>query len=116
MSFFPLIVVMAVGLWIWNDGLRAREVVLIACRRACERLDVQLLDDTVFLKHMSVARTRRGRLVFRRVYAFEFSITGGARYPGHVEVLGRAVQLLSLDYPEGRVFDTQVSGYEGPGA
>jgi hypothetical protein len=37
----------------------------------------------------------------RRLYRFEFSVDGTARRSGHVELLGRSVQGLYLDYPQG---------------
>ena len=61
---------------------RIRETALRATRRHCEREEVLLLDQTVGLKRFRLARDERGRWGLWRIYAFEFTVTGGERYQG----------------------------------
>ena len=82
--------------WLWHDTLRAREAGMAAVREACLRVGVQLLDDTVALRTMRLARNDAGHLVLRRVYGFEFSGSGFDRQPGAVVLLGRQVELLDI--------------------
>lgn len=90
-------------LWFWTDSMGAREVALIGARRACRQADAQLLDATVALAGVGLARDRGGRVRLRRRYRFEFSLSGDSRYPGEATLLGRRVQLLVLEHPEGRL-------------
>ncbi len=68
--------------WFWADSARAREQVLERCRWLCEELDLQLLDQSVSLEKLRLARGPRGNLELRRWYAFEYSIDGVDRWPG----------------------------------
>lgn len=80
----------------WFDGMRARERALDAGRKACERYDLQFLDDTVALARMRLARDEEGRLRVHRTYTFEFSDTGNNRRQGAVVTLGP--DLLDLHF------------------
>jgi hypothetical protein len=85
----------------WTSGMRAREVALRAARSACARENVQLLDETVALSRLRLARDGSGRACYRRRYDFEFSDDGGTRRHGEVELLGTrpvALQLSLGDY------------------
>lgn len=90
---------LAAALWYWLDGARAREKGVVAVREACRRRGLQLLDDTVALETVRLARNEAGQLQWRRVYGFEFSDTGDNRRRGSVGLLG--AQLLWLDVGPG---------------
>lgn len=92
---------------IWSDVLRAREVALRACADACVRADAQLLDQTVRLARVTLARDRRGRLRWRRHYRFEFSATGAERMSGGVVLLGNTVESLEMEQRDGSRMWTQ---------
>jgi len=93
-----LAIVAAIAFWV--DSLRARERALAAGRAACERNDLQLLDETVAGAGLRLGRDAEGRLRFRRVFVFEFSDNGDNRRRGSVTVLGAEVQDLYLEpYP-----------------
>lgn len=83
--------------WLWVDSLRAREGAVDAARRACASDGVQLLDDTVMLASLHVARVGSGPLVLHRVYHFEFSDTGNNRLAGAVTLAGARVDMLYLE-------------------
>lgn len=81
----------------WFDGLRARERALAAGREACSRHGLQLLDDTVALARLRLARDDEGRLRVQRTYTFEFSDTGDNRREGEVVTLGPELLDLRLE-------------------
>jgi hypothetical protein len=93
-----LFLVLLVG-WFWLNTLRARELALAHARRSCERAGVQLLDQAVSLRRVSIRWTPRG-LKLRRCYSFEFSEAGIERQTGNVVLLGMALEELSLIAPD----------------
>lgn len=103
--YLPFLLIVFVSLWLWSDSLRAREAVLRACQRACQAQGALLLDETVCLQRTGVARDRQARLQLRRVYAFEFTLQDAQRHSGHAVALGARVLSVSLDLPQGRLFD-----------
>ena len=67
-----VLVLLAAGGWFLWDSLKVRETANAAMRAACRQEGLLFLDDTVALQSVWPARNRDGRLVLRRVYAFEF--------------------------------------------
>lgn len=99
---------LAIG-WFWSDTLRARESMLRRCRRACEELNLQLLDETVAVRRIGAGRTHGGRIALRRTYEFEFSADGEDRWPGRAILLGQVLEMLQMEAPDG------VTIMNGPG-
>ena len=96
-------IVLFIGLgWFWWDGLKVRERAIKFALQACEGTQVQLLDHTVALKKISLARKPNGHIALLRFYEFEFSSTGTERRKGLVVVLGMAQQYFSMDLPQNR--------------
>ena len=91
-----ILIFIATVAWFWYDGHRAREAGIRAVRQACEEEGLQLLDETISLTGMKPARNDDGRIVWRRVYQFEFSETGENRRRGSVHLLGQQVAMLNL--------------------
>lgn len=85
------------GIFLWLDSLRARERAVQAGKSACERYDLQLLDDTVSFTRMRLARDEEGQLKIARTYTFEFSDTGNNRRHGAIVMLGGEMQDLQLE-------------------
>lgn len=83
----------AYGVYLFQ-ALRVRELALQAARRSCHRDGVQLLDETVSIRRISMSRDERGNWRVWRQYHFEYSIDGVQRERGHVIMLG--AQLLAL--------------------
>ena len=81
----------------WVDGMKARERAVDAGRDACDRYQLQLLDDTVSLSRLRLARDEEGRVRVRRTYTFEFSDTGNNRRRGAIDMLGAEVADLQLE-------------------
>lgn len=82
--------------WFWLDGVKVREIGIAAARRACERENVQLLDDTVAFRSLRPVRNDSGHVTLRRVYEFEYSGSGDDRQRGSVVMVGRDVVLLDV--------------------
>lgn len=91
-----LIAALAAG-WFWLDNIGARDAAVAAGRQAAEKYGLQLLDETVALHRLRLARDEHGRLRLQRTYRFEVSQTGADRLPCSLTLLGR--QLASLDIP-----------------
>lgn len=89
-----LLVFGALG-WFWWDSLQKRELAVRAARLACERANVQFLDESVALRRMALRRDTMQRARLFREFAFEYSLLGDDRQPGRVYLLGARV--LSAD-------------------
>jgi hypothetical protein len=95
-----VLVLVALGVFLWIDSLRARERAVQAGRSACKRYELQFLDDTVSVARLRLARDEQGQLRIARTYTFEFSDTGNNRRHGAVVMLGAQVHDLHLEpYP-----------------
>jgi hypothetical protein len=94
------ILVIAAGAFFWLDSLRVRERAVRAGKSACERYELQLLDDTVSFARLRLARDGDGQLKIARTYTFEFSDTGNNRRHGAIMMLGSELEDLQLEpYP-----------------
>ena len=82
---------------LWADSLKARERAVKAGRSACERFQLQFLDDTVSFARMRLARDEEGQLRISRTYTFEFSDTGNNRRHGAIVMLGGQVADMHLE-------------------
>jgi hypothetical protein len=91
------IVLIAAGIFLWLDSLRARERAVQAGRAACRRYDLQFLDDTVSFTRIRLGRDESGQLKIARTYTFEFSDTGNNRRHGAIVMLGGDLQDLQLE-------------------
>jgi Protein of unknown function (DUF3301) len=91
------ILAIAGGVLLWIDSLKARERAVRAGRSACERYELQFLDDTVSFARMRLARNEDGELRIARTYTFEFSDTGNNRRHGAIVMLGGEVRDLQLE-------------------
>jgi hypothetical protein len=90
------LIVFAALAWLWFDSLRARDAGIHAARMTCQAESLQLLDDTVAIASLRLARNEDGHAVLRRVYQFEFSNTGDNRRSGSVVLLGHRVIVVNI--------------------
>ena len=81
------------------NALRVRELALQAARRACKDSEVQLLDETVSIRRISLSRDPEGRWRVWRQYRFEYSFDGVEREAGSVIMLGFRLQALVMAEP-----------------
>ena len=89
--------------WLWFDSLSAREAAVAAARAACGSEDLLLLDDTVAIARLRLARDGDGVLRIRRVYGFEYSDTGNDRHSGSVVMLGSRIEVINIRRRQGPV-------------
>lgn len=88
----------ALGLiWLWWDGLGARETARRTGMGMCTKHDLQFLDDTVMQAKLALRRDAGGNLRIYRRFAFEFSTDGDSRYQGYVDMLGQHVIATYMD-------------------
>jgi hypothetical protein len=90
-----LLLIVAIG-WFWLNSIKARDMAMSACRRACDAESLQFLDDTVSAARIRLERDDDGVLSWRRVYRFEYSDTGNNRRPGSIVLLGDRVVMLNI--------------------
>ncbi len=102
-----LLILLACGLiaWFWQDSLRSREKAVQAAAQACKEIKAQLLDQTVSLKSIKPARSQYGRLTFKRIYEFDFSVAGYERRRGRAFMLGQTLEQVQIDEAEGTTID-----------
>ena len=105
MSIFIFITALLALAWFWQDSLKSRERAIRAAAIACQEIGAQLLDQTVALKKLRLARTESGQVNLRRIYEFEFSLAGYERLHGRAYVLGQKLEQVQLDRAEGTVID-----------
>ena len=95
-SLIALIVISTAAI-VWHDALRSRDVAVRLARQLCARAELQLLDQSVGLRRISVARARNGQPGLRRYYGFDVSTDGHDRHHGSLTL--RAGQLEDFSLP-----------------
>ena len=98
MSIFEILAIffLVAGAWLWLDSLKAREAAVRAARAACASEGLMLLDDTVAISGLKLARNEQGRIHLQRAYDFEYSNSGDNRLTGSVLLLGHQVIMLNV--------------------
>jgi hypothetical protein len=104
-----LLILFAFGLlaWFWQDSLRSRERAIRAAAQACKEIGAQLLDQTVSLESIKPARNKRGRLTFKRIYGFDFSVAGYERRRGRALMAGQTLEQVQIDEIEGTTIEVK---------
>lgn len=87
MEITLLIVLIALA-WFWLDGMSKRERAILLGSELAQRMQLQLLDETVACHKIRLARNARGHVQFLRTYAFEVSASGAERLNCHLTLLG----------------------------
>jgi hypothetical protein len=90
------LILIAAMVWLWLDSLKAREAAVRAAREICNAEGVQLLDFTVTIAGLKLARDDHGQLALQRAYQFEYSDTGDNRLKGSVVMLGQRMVLFNV--------------------
>ena len=104
-ELFTLVVIVPLLYAFWSGSMRAREAALLHARRACQEQQLLLLDETVSLERLRLARAPRGGIAFRRRYGFEFTDDNEQRHRGVVELLGRRAVAVELQRPDGTLHE-----------
>ena len=81
-------------------SIRVRELAIQAVKRAAERDNYQLLDQSVHLDKISLSRDDTGRWRIWRQYRFDYSFDGVERREGFVIMLARQLQAIVVSERE----------------
>ena len=94
-----LIFILGTSLMAWYiwDSLRCKEICRLASTTACRNAQVQLLDETVALRKLRLARSPRGRLQFKREFVFEFTTDGSRRYQVRIFLSGPRILHIEME-------------------
>ena len=94
-TFLGIVALVLLG-WAWYASLRAREYPNQVAVETCERAGVQLLDGTVAVLKVGLARGPGGNVVLRRTYVFDYSEDGASRRRGFVVLTGLELDSVGL--------------------
>ena len=94
---FLAIVALILAGWGWHASLAARELANRIAADTCNRAGVQLLDGTVSMLRLTLARTADGALALRRTYVFDYSDDGYSRRRGFVVMAGLSLESVGLE-------------------
>ncbi len=95
-QWFLWLVVLALVAFYWRDSLRVKEIAFKAAQERCREMQVQLLDEAVYLRRLWLKRNDQGRLALWRAFYFEFTVSGSDRYLGRVFMLGDRAEAVQL--------------------
>ncbi|MFU8877963.1 MAG: DUF3301 domain-containing protein [Wenzhouxiangellaceae bacterium] len=101
-----LLVLAALVLW-WHGWIQALERARVIAGNFCRKQHWQLLDQTVSLRGIRIARGERGLLLVRS-WRFEFSTDGSQRLSGGLITAGVRPLRVWGDGPDGRVIEELV--------
>ena len=90
------ILLLAALAWLWLDSLKAREVAVRSAREVCTAEGLMLLDYTVAIASLKLARDDNGRIQLQRAYDFEYSDTGNNRIKGNLVLRGHRVIVFNI--------------------
>ena len=101
-TLIGVVLLVALGAF-WLTSLKVREAAVKAARVACESEDLLLLDDTVAIRAIRLARDEEGHVRLQRTYDFEYSDTGDNRRKGSVVLVGTRVVVFNVGLREDNV-------------
>lgn len=84
-------------IYYWRSALLVKDRAYVAAQKRCEEMQVQLLDETVYLRRLWFKRNEQGKLSLWRAFYFEFTVSGADRYFGRVIMLGSRITQVELD-------------------
>jgi len=83
--------------WHWWQGQKVKEIALKSAIKYCKEVDIQLLDQSIYLRGFWFKRDSDGKLRIWRSYQFDFTATGDDRAKGRVVMLGYKLTNIELD-------------------
>ena len=95
-AVFSGIVAVILAGWAFHASLAARELANRLATDTCRQADVQLLDGTVALLRIGLARPEHGGWSLRRTYVFDYSEDGFNRRRGFVVLSGLQLDSVGL--------------------
>jgi hypothetical protein len=97
LSALVWLLLIALAGYYWHRALLAKEQAFVAAQRHCKAMQVQLLDQSVYLRRLWWRRDERGHLCLWRAFYFEFTAIGNDRSMGRVIMLGGRVSEVQLE-------------------
>jgi len=104
-TLIPLLLAFAAVLLWWHSAVRSLDRARDVARELCDRHGWQLLDQTVALRSIRIARGARGLCLERR-YRFEFSADRQSRAPGGVTTRAGRPTAFWANGPDGRIIES----------
>ncbi len=98
MTSTSLIILIFIIFFIWSSGSKSKEIAINLAKKHCKKNNVQFLDDTVNQARIGVRWGERG-LYFRRMFYFDFSMSGIGRRTGWIILQGTRIEGIDLDLP-----------------
>lgn len=92
-----LIFILLLLMTLWWQSRGSKQRAYHAARTYCHKMDVELLDQAVYLRKFWFKRDSNGTIKPWRSYYFEFSVDGDERYFGRVIMLGQQIQKIELE-------------------
>ena len=86
-----LYILVALVLFLWWDGMGAKEIARNKGKQLCKDAGLLFLDDTVFLKRLRFCLYKKQKLGIYRRFVFEFASDGEIRYQGYVDMFGHHI-------------------------
>ncbi len=83
----------------WFNGTKAKEKAIQIAKEKCKENGLQFLDETVNQTRIGV-RWGAGRLYIRRMFYFDFSMSGIGRRSGWMILKGTDIEAFDLDLPK----------------
>lgn len=91
------LIALCIAILYWRNALHIKERAYQAARKHCDEMQVQMLDESVYLRRLWLKRNSQGKLVFWRAFYFEFTVSGADRYFGRVLMLGGQIEAIQLE-------------------
>ncbi|MBF0256940.1 MAG: DUF3301 domain-containing protein [Gammaproteobacteria bacterium] len=91
----PLLILLVLGIGLWLDGARARELASGLAPQLCAREGVQFLDGSAALESWSLSRTPRGVRI-RRSFSFSYFSEEQGRRQGYITLVGAQITAFEL--------------------
>lgn len=103
MNALLFLMLLAIIVWLWQENLRHREYAIQQCRKICQEMNLQLLDQTVAMTSLNLRRDSNKKFRVLRKYGFEVSMDGANRCRGYIILLGLNIIHTEIDLPDGPV-------------
>lgn len=83
------ILLICLGVLYWWSAYGIKQLALQATKVYCKKMELQMLDESIALRRISLKRDQWGRLKLLRFFNFEFASIGDERYRGTITMHGR---------------------------
>lgn len=91
-----LIFALSCFVWLIWQNLKIREYTLSLVKQQCQKLDLQILDESIYGSYWRPV-IDRGQIKVKRRYKFYFTSTGEGRYKGEIEMIGMQQSHIYFD-------------------